>query len=370
MHTLTVLISLVSGLLLSACGGGLQDVTLPPTVSKATVSGVASKGLIKNGSIKVYAASSNGDIGTLLATTTTDSQGRYTAVVLDYSGPVIIEATGSYLDEASGQTRTIDSSAPLHAVLPCACSSLLSVAVTPLTELAYQKAKTAIAGGAEVAAAFSDANMQVSGLFSFDITASLPVDPTPNTLQNGGNDQRSYTLDLAAISQMVKTGGTLTSVITGLNNAGAAAPNLVAAALNTFLNRNANNQTGYKNLLLSLSLTGTTAGNVGALDFTLNLPAGTTLPVDTTGAVSSSNFVTTGSATNVTLVTKYSVPFGAMPAKLRVIMIASNLLPDGNIATLLSSVPVAVQSANFTISSVTAKDANGVIVTGVGITVQ
>src|SRR6516165_1975831 len=102
---------------LAGCGGGSSG-NGPAPSSKVTVSGVASKGLIKNGTVKVYSATSNATKGALLATAATDSSGHYSAEVTNYAGPIIVEATGSYLDEATGQTRTIDSTAPLRAALP------------------------------------------------------------------------------------------------------------------------------------------------------------------------------------------------------------------------------------------------------------
>ena len=363
-------IALACGTLMAACGGGVEDVSLPQATTTATVSGVASKGLIRNGSVKIFSATSNGSIGTLLAVSTTDSQGRYTTVIANYSGPVIIEATGSYLDEATGQNKIIDSSAPLHAALPCDCATL-SVAVTPLTELAYQKAKTAIAGGADVATAFSAANTEVSDLYFFDITTTLPVDPTPSVLQNAGNDQRVYTLTLAAISQMVKdTGGTVASVISSLNSAGNSAPAQVATALTSFLNSNPNNQTGYKGVSLSLLLTGVTTTKVSALDVIITIPAGTAIPADATGTVSPVNFSLSGIAVSAFSSTNYIAAVGTTPAKLKVGIATLNPLTNGQFAVLGCSVPTATPPGAFVVSSVSAKDENGVVIAGVGVAVQ
>jgi hypothetical protein len=362
--------TLATGLLLSACGGGVEDVSLPTTSGMATVSGVASKGLFTAGrnNVIVYSADSRGEKGALRATTSTNSQGHYTAVISNNSGPVIIEATGSYLDEASGQSGIIDSSAPLHAALPCDCVTL-NVAVTPLTELAYQKARAAIAGGADVATVFGAANTQVSGLFYFDITATQPVDPAPVALQAAANDQRVYALTLAAISQMVKdTGGTVASVITSLNSAGNSAPAQVATALTTFLNSNANNQTGYKGVSLSMSLTGVTSTNVGALDVTIDLPAGTAIPADATGTVSPINFTLTGDAASAFFSTNYVAAAGAAPAKLRISIATLNPLANGQFATIRCAVPN--QAGAFVVNSATAKDSNGMAIAGVGVTVQ
>lgn len=362
---------LACGTLLAGCGGGVQDVSLPPASSTVTLAGVAAKGPLRNGTVKLYTASASGMPETLLATAVTDSQGRYSLEAATHSGPVIVVASGSYGDEATGQTRSIDPSAPLHAVLPCACATPLTVAVTPLTELAYQKAIVTIAGGQEVATAYSSATSMVSGLFSFDITTTQPVEPVSASLLAAGNARRAYTLTLAGISQMMKDGGSdLAGVIAALNSAGSNAPALVATALASFLNGNANNQTGYRNVSLSLALTGVAATRVSAFDLVLDLPAGATIPADASGTLSPFVFRLTGDAASAFFTTKYRDATGALPAQLSLSVITLNPLASGSFAILDCPLPAGTPVSSFAVRSLSAKDTNGGIIPGIGVLIQ
>ncbi|HJV36670.1 MAG TPA: hypothetical protein VJ604_16480, partial [Geomonas sp.] len=202
MAAVAVIMALFAG-----CGGGSSTPSPPPATSKTYASGTASAGLIKNGTIQIYAANSDGSKGTLLASTTTDSQGQYTVTVQNYQGPVVIEATGSYVDEATSATTTIPASAPLRAgSMVSGDGSSIKIAVTPLTELAYRQAVAAAAGGTPIGTAISNANNQVSSTFGIDVLQVQPVEATQTALEGATMDQRAYVLALAGISQMSMTG--------------------------------------------------------------------------------------------------------------------------------------------------------------------
>ena len=68
-------LSLFALFALSACGGGGGGPAAPAV--KTVVTGVASKGLIVNGTVKIYALA-NGVKGALLASVSTDANGNYT----------------------------------------------------------------------------------------------------------------------------------------------------------------------------------------------------------------------------------------------------------------------------------------------------
>lgn len=354
----------------AACGGGGGATPQP---SKVTVSGVASKGLIDNGTINIYAANNNGTKGNLLATTTTDSFGHYTVEINNYTGPVVVEATGTYTDEATGQTKTIDTAAPLRAALPSLSGSAASIAVTPLTDLAYQKAQTAMANSTDAATAIANANSQVSGLFHVDITSTQPVDPAQTTFQNSTRDQQIYTLALAAVSQMAKDSGTnVDSVIKALNTSGTGAATQVSSALSTYLGTGSN-VTGYKNLVVPLALIAGADSQVASLDFAIDLPSGTIVPAGNYGAVDANTFSVspTGGANTVIAMTKFTAASGNVPAKLRVIILNTNLLSSGQFATLRCTASSTTEISNFTVEDkVIAKDSNGIVIPGVGVAAQ
>src|SRR6185369_12017159 len=118
-------------------GGGAATDNATNTTADTVISGMASKGPI-DGTAKIYALNSNGSKGNLLTNADIVS-GAYTAKIGKYAGPIIIEVSGSYTDEATGSTLTIADKTPLRAALSNA-SGEVKVAVTPLTELAVQKA--------------------------------------------------------------------------------------------------------------------------------------------------------------------------------------------------------------------------------------
>lgn len=104
----------ITPLLLSACGGGggggentniyTSESTLDQDVISSTqINGKAVKGIIKKGKVSAYGFV-NGQINDLpLATSYTDSQGRYSLVIDNYNGPLFIEVSAN-----SDTTMTCD----------------------------------------------------------------------------------------------------------------------------------------------------------------------------------------------------------------------------------------------------------------------
>lgn len=379
MKTFTTIASLLLVLLaLTACGGGSGSTTTP--AAKTTVSGIASKGPIINGVVKIYAVT-NGAKGALLIQTTTDATGNYTADISPYTGPIMAEASGSYLDEATGTTKTISADTPIRAVLPSA-QGAVSLPVTALTELAYIKT-----GGTLTPSAITAANTLISDLFKVDIIATVPVAPTAAALATATQAQKDYALALATISQMMLTGtatlgDTLATLAQGISTAGmtTGASDAIKGALTTFVTTNTNNTTGVKdttstNLVNAGTLTksyklvlqGTfTPGSVDGLQFDLSLPAGVTLNVDgATSAVLASSL--TYSSTAFSGVAKY------LSGMLTVGIITTSGMSAGEVATLICNIPAgagAPAASAFSVTNLKSIDKNGVAVTGTAIVVQ
>lgn len=86
--------------LLSACGGGgsssgsSHEANPASSVQKATVKGTVSKGVIRNGVVTIYAIE-NGTATIQLASTTTNENGQFSALISNYDGPVYVEVTAS-----------------------------------------------------------------------------------------------------------------------------------------------------------------------------------------------------------------------------------------------------------------------------------
>ena len=122
--------------LLTGCGDNdKQQIDL----TTSTLNGVASKGPIKSGSVKVYALEADGAKGALLGTGTTGADGSYSVDIGSYTGDVVVEVSGgTYTDEATGATDTPNTL--LRAALS-GVSGTVTIAVTPLTEIAVQYAE-------------------------------------------------------------------------------------------------------------------------------------------------------------------------------------------------------------------------------------
>ncbi|QEM66804.1 hypothetical protein FO488_00595 [Geobacter sp. FeAm09] len=293
MNVIKGLVLLGMVLALSACGSGDYG-----SSSSTVVSGVASAGIISGGTVKAFVAySSANEVKKQLGSTgTTDANGVYKIDIGSYAGPVIVEVTGgSYTDEATGNTgQSIPTAAPLRAAVN-ASSGALSVAVTPLTELALRLAKTA--GNKLTKTNIDAANSMISQLFKMDIIATLPVAPTATAFSAATQAQKDYALALAAISQFMKTNSStdlsaqLEVLIGGISltsGMSTGTTSNLTTALSAFLAADTTlNQTGVTSLYdtglqnmgtttmtLTLALSGTNVASVKAIQATINLPTG------------------------------------------------------------------------------------------------
>ena len=180
-------------LFLSNCGGGGGGGS---GGGGASIGGVASKGLISGGTVTVYSLNSDGTKGDILGTTVTSSDGSYSINIGSYAGNVIIEVTGgTYKDEATG--NIVNNTALLRAAANV--SGSVSIAVTPLTEIAVRRAGTLTQSNIEAA------NTQVSNMIGgVNILTTMPADVTNTTSQSASQEAKDYGIALAAISLMIK----------------------------------------------------------------------------------------------------------------------------------------------------------------------
>jgi hypothetical protein len=177
---------------LSGCGGGASSVPSTTTI----ISGMASKGPINAGTVKVFAVRNGTEDRTApIGQGQTDANGNYSVDVGSFKGPVMVEVTGgSFTDEVAGVTVTLK--APLRAVFANASTGTRTVAVTPLTELACKKAK----GGQLTRATIDDANKKMATKFKLaEIVTTLPV------AGGGSDDQKKYAAACGSISQLVNS---------------------------------------------------------------------------------------------------------------------------------------------------------------------
>jgi hypothetical protein len=361
-----------------------------------TVTGVAAAGVISGGTVKVfqpYSSLTGADKKQIGATTTTSTVapiGSYSVSLGSYSGPVVVEITGgSYIDEAGNVlvSAGIPAGVPLRAAVSSVSGSV-SVAVTPLTELAVKQAREQ---DKKLGAASIDAaNAQVSDLFKVDIIKTTPLDASA-PISAGTQAQQDYTIALATLSQLAGTpanlDATLANLAANISPAGSMAP-ATAAALNTALTAfvapgNTNNKTGVTavptdlqnlgktTLKLTLALTGT---GVRGVDTTVTLPAGVTASADGTGATLASVFTLPAGSTITQPSGKFTPAVTGVPATLRLILNSpSAVVGAGDIATLnfnLDAGAAVPTAADFTLSGTALFDINGTQVAGATLSVH
>jgi len=297
MKNLVVLVMMVLGLcVLASCGGGGGGAAAVPG---NTVRGVASKGIIRNGTVKVYAVNPDGSRGGLLSETTTDASGAYRAGIGSYQGAVLVEVSGSYTDEATGATLAVAADAPLRAALD-RVEGEVALAVTPLTELAVQQGEDPASHRLSLSQIAAN-NAAVSALFQVDIVRTMPADPlaaSPSAAQG----QKEYALVLAAFSKLMQTKAESLPALIAELKGGIGADNRMAApllsqfsgALAAFA-ASAANQTGVADVSatglinigggtrsLSIALSGSRS-LLSVVDLRITLPAGVTVKSDALG---------------------------------------------------------------------------------------
>lgn len=163
-------------------------------------------GLVQNGNVCAYKIDVNGIITEQsLNCGTTDSNGNYTLTWNGYNGDVILKVTsGSYVDEATGSTRSLSSAQPLRSTTSCS-GATCNAAITPLTELAIQQALQASNGLAksDIAAAYLKV-AQAFGINAASTTDAINqlVTRIPSASSSADVSSRSYAQLLDAVSRM------------------------------------------------------------------------------------------------------------------------------------------------------------------------
>lgn len=370
----------------AACGGGGGGTPAPTT----TVSGVAAAGIIKGGTVQVfapYSSLSGADKKQIGSNALTDPvTGAYSVNLGTYTGPVIVEVSGgSYVDEATGATSTIDAATPLRAVAVSATGTV-NVAVTPLTDLAAKQAATLAGAGTKITeAAINQANTQISDLFKVaDIVTTQPLDAGAPLV--GTQAQKDYTLALAAISQLAndptQLATKLAEVAAGIDATGVMDPVVagnISTALTTFVTTNTNNNTGVTTVpealqelgKTSVTLTLVLAGTgVKGVQTDIVLPADVSVATDTTGATLSEVLTNLIGGTNVSLVGS-SVSAGSM--RLIFNRADATAMPAGDILTVKVQVAAGVAApaaSAFALSNTSLKDTNGALVSGATLSIR
>ncbi|MBI2354050.1 MAG: hypothetical protein HYV06_03295 [Deltaproteobacteria bacterium] len=376
----------LAAMAVSGCGGGGGGTQ--PTI----VSGTAMKGQFSSGTVKIFAVdlTTGAKAATPLKTDVLTATGTFSVDVSPHTGPIIVEVSGTYKDEATGLNATIADATPIRAAVVAAGST--PAMVTPLTELALKKA-----GAVLTAAVITKANADISTLFKVDnIVATKPVDATTAASATAAASEKNYSLALATVSQIMKSSSiTLGQTLDGLAaeiNTSASTPTMTTAASTTIkvamseFMESANNKTGVTDVatipfsaatpkvaLLKISTSGLAAGGtIGAIEFTMDLPATVSVGADATtkqvedGAVVVSGVAATG--TSISLAT-----FDAQ--KLRTMLVNANGFGGGEFVTvgcdMASGSTVTAATLQSAVSSATitsATDLTGTPISGLTLT--
>jgi hypothetical protein len=182
----------------AGCGKKSSDTPAPPVsqpTSTTSITGLATKGPINSGTVTVFAIRSGVTDTAPLGQARTDVKGIYTVETFGYQGPVVVEVIGgSYKDEISRATVTVK--VPLRAMFSSAGTGTTTMAVTPLTELAVNKAL----GSTELTNDVIDASNRFIASY-FGLTSI--VTSLPSSLGGATDDQKNYAIALGGISQLV-----------------------------------------------------------------------------------------------------------------------------------------------------------------------
>jgi hypothetical protein len=229
-----------------------------------------------------------------------DALGTYSADIGPYTGPILIEVSGSYKDEATGATVVVPPATPLRVAISNAAGNV-SAMVTPLTEMAVKKMNNVF-----TKTAVDTINANIATAFKMDdITKTKPLDATIAAPATATAAEKNQSLVLATISQMVKNSGDTTAtaldkVLTGMATditGSTLADKSIAGyktALFDFMSDTAKNKTGitdingfvgnigtFKLAHMKISTAGLVApAKIGGIDFTFTLPLGVTLSKD------------------------------------------------------------------------------------------
>jgi hypothetical protein len=363
-RTLFMMILSTAVMTLFGCGGGggggdvVGPIVLP---TDSVISGVATAGPVIGGTVQVFAVAADGTVGvSALKTGTTGLDGSYNINMGTFTGAVLVKVTGgSYRDEATQTTKNLatEAGSGMRSVIAGVAAGTTTVVITPLTELAVQKA-----GATLTVANINKANTDVGNFFKIaNIVSTVPFDATVAPPASATTEQKAYSVAVAAVSQLqsikaTTLGALLTTVFTEMTASGgmsAAMLNDINTATTSFLN-STNNKTGLTAAtvpvikpsagILKLSTDGNLGASlIGAIDVTVTLPAGVTIKTATGGNEPLAGVVTVSgvaaAASGATIsATNYTPPAGATPASLRFVI--------GNTATVVGA-PSGFSLGNF-----------------------
>lgn len=197
-----LLVTVLSGLAVLASFIGCSAYEEPAAPPSTSITGIAMAGPI-SGQVCAYALDSAGIFGvTALACDNTDSiTGEYSLQLGNHAGNVLLTAVGTYLDEATGKTISVNASTPLRSVQTVQqAGQKLQAPITPYTEAAVRAAEKS--GGLTTAnfqRAFLNLEQAVTGKTTTDPNNALIQTLPAYDQYSVGNRDHAYML--AVLSQ-------------------------------------------------------------------------------------------------------------------------------------------------------------------------
>jgi hypothetical protein len=186
---------------------GSANVTNITVTCAYTVSGTVVKGPVSGATVTAYAVT-NGTMGAQVGGGTTDSMGNFAISIGSYSGPMMLQANGgTYTDEATGTTMTMQSGDVMACSIPSAAAGATNTGIqmTPVTTMAHSRVHHMTGGITD--ANIVAANAAMGAYFSVsDILHTMPMDPMVVGSGTGATqDAKNYGMAIAAMSQYAKT---------------------------------------------------------------------------------------------------------------------------------------------------------------------
>jgi hypothetical protein len=300
--------------LVVACGGG-DDAPVSTAISGNVV-----KGPVSGATVCAFKATAAGK-GEQLQCVTSSAGGAY-AMNLEYTGDVVIEASGgSYTDEATGASRTL--SDPMQVVLSAQGGTAVGM-VTPLTSVAYSLSKAA--SGGVTSASFATSASNVAAQFQLGAVNIASAAPVVTGTPNG------YGNVLRAVSKFVANGGTQAAFQAYVNPGSFQAAFASAYA--------AINGTTVTFTFSGAPVTGTVTPGTGG---TTTTPGGSTA-----GGAESCGITVSGSGT--TTAQGMTIPFTLPPTKVCVTGLPAGSCSAGNSQLQNIATSGAAPSGNFTVN--------------------
>lgn len=163
------------------------------------LSGVVQLARVSGATISVYAVSDSGEVGELLAQTTSDSDGAYSVSLGSYTGQVLVKSEGGvYTDEATNLPTT---AATLYALVDSSEAS--TAPVTPISTLIKERTLALVTGGSSIEEAHDLSEAYVASMFGIEVADLSVLPASPTAIVATDESATRAALALAAFSHLM-----------------------------------------------------------------------------------------------------------------------------------------------------------------------